>query len=175
MSIPTYLESSQAREDVRALLDDAPKLTRANGRPKPAGEAGRIIGDSALLGLRRDGAWTRIRLSRKWSNGLGWDILATAYHRPYDNLFAVSDLGEGWRAHRLRTGRIDWTAAINAGCDYDVHIVDSGGELSTAGDCESMATTAADLPDAICRVLLASWKVANLDTESPAPRGGRMG
>jgi hypothetical protein len=62
----------------------------------------------------------------------------------------VTDLGEGVRALRL------WTGEVMAGWEnwFD------GVMESVAGVIRIRFVTAADLPDAICRVMLASLRVA---------------
>ena len=139
MPLAEYLASEQAREDVKALLD---------GREEFVGP------DGICLITGPEGQWRAV-------NALddAGELLGRAYYRPDGDRYVVTDLGEGWRQHRLRTGRVDWTAEIIAACDYNPYIVDTG-ERATAGDCENLILKASDLPDAICRVMLASLRVA---------------
>lgn len=97
-----------------------------------------------------DGGW------RDWRRAQigAWTRLSTdgicCYFRPDGERFIVTDLGEGVRALRLRTGDVTQPAFEPRGCwQY--------GDILGADK-----VTGADLPDAICRVMLASLRVAGV-------------
>lgn len=169
MDIETYLKSEQARQDVQAALD-----RHRAGTDKTAARwtiASGVISDKSNPWLMA------FCMSADSSDGAKIDDepiivyptheAVAIYFRQEGGLFFVNDLGGGWRAHRLHTGRVDWEEEIIAKCNHDPHIVSvQDGPLSTAGDCETVATDAADLPAAICRVMLASYKIGSLPNAS---------
>lgn len=152
MTLAEYLASPQAREDVKALLQ-APDLVPVHERasrsrrrillPPP-----RYIWEARWN--RQDGPWTNACLST-WDPESGDEQqLARAYYRPDGDRYIVTDLGEGVRALRLRTGDVTQPAFEPRGCwQY--------GDILGADK-----VTGADLPDAICRVMLASLRVAGV-------------
>ena len=163
IEIATYLASPQAREDVRALLADLPARRRSNGTFKPEGESGSRLDDRTLLSARKAQAWTRIGIAQRWTSDLGWDHLATVYCRPNaDGRLVVSELGDGVQSLRLRTGCIKMNPSRIVEAIYAADAQDYGACVV------AMQTDSAALPDVICRVMLGSWKVANL---SPASDG----
>jgi hypothetical protein len=150
--LANYLETPQAREDVQALLDSC------DGAENSWAEK---TLDSGLHWMTEDaGAW--------WRVGLADSQVYSVYYRPDGDRYVVTDLGEGVRALRLRTGSVSYTyemrciplglqgARIKDGCVMADH-----GDPYRADDC----IAAADLPDALCRVMLASLKVASTPTE----------
>lgn len=140
MTLHDYLMTEQAREDVRGLCSaDGFWLINGLGR----------------LEIAQTGAWRVLWL-------IGERERLAAYYRPDGDRFVVTDLGEGVRALRLRTGSVSHTYAmpglpslrgtkIKDGCVIAWH-----GDLYRGDDCIS----APDLPDAICRVMLASLMVS---------------
>ena len=86
MPLAEYLASEQAREDARRADNE---LNTCTGRFYPISDAW----------LRSDvvGVWRKVRLERG-------DSSVSAYYRPDGERYVVTDLGEGVRALRLRTG-----------------------------------------------------------------------
>ena len=139
MTLSDYLQSEQAREDVRELFDsDKPSLPVMS------------IEDLCLV---RDevGAWRSVMI---WDDNQNKEL--TAYYRPDGDRYVVTDMGEGVRALMLRTGNLNTDAPLvvseirRAGAGEWGHLV------------AALVTSAADLPDAICRVMLASLRVAGV-------------
>ena len=162
MPLAEYLASEQAREDVKALL----------AKPCPQVMPGDPVGwrhygihalphpapPSPWMGVAADYGGRAIALP-------DWRTI-TAYYSPEGDRYVVTDLGEGWRALRLRG--IDWHTN-----DEIINKVDAvalplmspepGYETSVPwGTLELRYVAAADLPDAICRVMLASLTVAEV-------------
>lgn len=166
MTLHEYLMSEQAREDVRALIVPACGTLRKT----------REIG---LLRFRWScddfKAWMRVGL-RLRSSGLLETL--RVYYRPDGDRFVVTDLGEGVRALRLRTGAryIDILQKCRRtqraehfygafGQIYDATIGAGNWERGSGIGALFDASTEADhtnLPDAICRVMLASLRVAEV-------------
>ncbi len=142
--IEKYLQNKESREDVRRLLDSV------------SGAYNELVTTSGLcLATEDDGAWYRVDIIGEQAS------IYSAYYRPDGaDRFLVSDLGEGVRAYRLRTGDSAPTfyhvrGNLGPGIGFA-----EGGTLSHV-----LAPTAEELPDAICRTLLASYRVANLSAE----------
>lgn len=172
MNLTNYTQIEQAREDVKALLADslARDVKLGTGRiwHKPAGHASiKVQGFDVdtILTLNKRDAWNQVRLSQRDAELL--DAMATrvsAYYRPDGDRYVVTDLGEGVRALRLRTGicmltfpqvrevfeRTPEMPGVHFGADSALY--------ATEGDKASV--TAAEVPDALCRVMLASLRVA---------------
>ena len=159
MPLAEYLASEQAREDVRQLFDgDKPSLPVMS------------IEDLCLV---RDevGAWRSVMI---WDDNQNKEL--TAYYRPDGDRYVVTDLGEGVRALRIRTGakyidilqKCRRTTRHNHfygafGQIYDATIGAGNWERGSGIGALFDASTEADkanLPDAICRVMLASLRVA---------------
>lgn len=136
MTLHEYLMSEQAREDVRALVD---------GREEFVGPGGLCI----IAGP--EGKWRAMTAI----DDAGDEVLARVYYRPDGDRFVVTDLGEGVRALRLKKGDVLVRHPyIPDGTNYtDVHsgVLVADPEPSAPG-----------LPDAICRVMLASLRVAEV-------------
>lgn len=138
MDIETYLKSEAAREDVRALL----KIPM-----NPAFQRGEDFDFES----RPEKAWLRVEATR------GHLVFVRCYvHRALRGS-VVTDLGDGVRALRLKSG--NWNTDLS---DFEVSI---DGKVIMLGDqvMHREDPDDANLPDAICRVMLASYKVANLD------------
>ena len=170
MTLTDYLASEAAREDVKALLADFParEVKQPNGRIwyKPDGRASRRVGAGfkvdTMLSLAREDAWHRVGIAQR--DAVGAMVGCVAVYYRLDGLrYTVTDLGEGYRAFRLRTGGtyaaaqendMRKNACVALGGDGGVIVHPCGGamELAFAKD--------ADLPNAICRVMLASLRVA---------------
>jgi|GEM_PF-6839308 len=146
MTLSDYLQSEQAREDVRGLCSaDGFWLINGLGR----------------LEIAQTGAWRVLWL-------IGERERLAAYYRPDGDRFVVTDMGEGVRALRLK------------GCDLSVvngklrealgrmwrdnlfPIAYAISELTNGEIGTPYRVSAADLPDAICRVMLASLRVAEV-------------
>ena len=156
-----YLATEQAREDVRELLNGDKRAVCINE-----------IDDSGWV---KDEAWA-------WTSLWLWDDAqrreVVAYYRPDGDRFVVTDLGEGVRALRLRTGAqyLNLLQMCRRSKDaehfygklgkiYDATLGagnwERGSALGTLLDVTTEAR-AADLPDALCRVMLASLKVSEV-------------
>ena len=138
MPLAEYLASEQAREDVRQLFDgDKPRF------PVMSMEDLCLVRDEV-------GAWRSVMI---WDDNQNKEL--TAYYRPDGDRYVVTDLGEGVRALRLRTGDLYRRSGGPEECRA-IRGVWFGDALGTTN------VTAADLPDAICRVMLASLRVAGV-------------
>lgn len=186
MPLAEYLASEQAREDVRALLTDSPareiKLGTGRRWQKPAGHASikaQGFEVDTMLTLNKREAWSQIRLSQRDDEMAGAMVpRVTAYYRPDGERFVVTDMGEGVRALRLRTGAkyIDilqkcrrttrhnhFYGAFGQICDATIGAGnwERGSGIGALFDASTEADRA-NLPDAICRVMLASLKVSEV-------------
>ena len=145
MTLADYLASEAAREDVRRLLSE-PRPRVVHGDPV----GWRHYGVQAEPYPAPPSVWCGISVD--WGGSLPlaeWKYL-TVYYRPDGERYIVTDLGEGVKAKRLRTGQhlAGWENWFN-------------GEVeSTAGVITLRFVDAGDLADAICRVMLASLRVA---------------
>lgn len=159
MTIPDYLKSEQAREDVgRAIRELATCDGLAYGIDFGWMRAGII------------GAWRRVAVEE----GRGDErISITAYYRPDGDRFVVTDLGEGVRALRLRTGlpimmsgqkRVAFCNALQdrlpRRVTFDDMTLFACDKPWSGNPMHWYSVTAPDLPDALCRVMLASLMVA---------------
>jgi len=131
MPLAEYLASEQAREDVRHML--------SLGVP----QAVWFAATKSRISEFELGAWIRMMVTVDRET-------ISAFYRPDGDRYVVTDLGEGVRALRLRTG--EFMAGWENWAD--------GVLESVAGVIRIRFVTADDLPDAICRVMLASLKVA---------------
>ena len=151
MTLANYLETPQAREDVRELLaSDKPQL--------PV-----LSMEDLCWVLDEVGAWRRVLI---WDDAQNKEL--TANYRPDGDRFVVTDLGEGVRALRLKgCALLDIKPKVD---EVLMQMYRAGllhpnygpaaliqGEIGTIGN-----VTAADLPDALCRVMLASLKVSEV-------------
>ena len=147
MTLADYLGSEQAREDVRELLaSDKPQL--------PV-----LSMEDLCWVLDEVGAWRRVLI---WDDAQNKEL--TANYRPDGDRFVVTDLGEGVRALRLRTGCSQYLAMERSDPMREDLRASSTGNIWTTerGIMELDNVTAADLPEAICRVMLASLNVAGV-------------
>ena len=131
MPLAEYLASEQARPEVRQAIvhgiADAPE---------------RMISTGTM------GAWSVVQVTVHGES-------VSAYYRPDGDRYVryvVTDLGEGVRALRLRTGQ-----PLDGWQNWFDGIVDS-----TAGVIRKQDVRADQLPDALCRVMLASLRVAGV-------------
>ena len=142
MTLAEYLASEQVREDVRLVVAKPHDVLRYSGNGGPWLERTTLK------------AWTRLGIE-------GADQYITAYYRPDGDRYVVTDLGEGVRALRLRTGWIHGRA--NGHAMQERETLASGGVgwvAGMSGDIELDGVKEDQLPDAICRVMLASLRVA---------------
>lgn len=161
MDIESYLKSELARDAVGKLTSLYPDQTRMNTLADFRGQ----------WGMQTAGAWRVV--------GIWGDIcepaLVSVYYRPDGERFIVSDLGEGVKSLRLRLGRID-VLGLTATMDDIPQVVCWAMQdafVSDVLECDEALTSGqrmpqsliADLPDAICRVMLASYKVSHLTDE----------
>lgn len=137
-----YLTRPQAVEDVRDVVE------RGCGAYRPMSPFG-----TGHLYHRAAGAWSALALEPVGER----PEAICVYFRPNgEGRYIVTDLGEAVRALRLRTGWFNWHDAIPSGTpDLKPALLTPWGGLW-------METTAADLPRAICAVLLAARRVASL-------------
>ena len=173
MTLADYLGSEQAREDVGRVIADLPArdVKVGGGRiwHKPAEQAGlRLdgLGEDALLSLKKAGAWMELHVAQGDLKLLGAMMLrCSAHYRPDGDRFVVTDLGEGVRALRLRTGCSQYLAMERSDPMREDLRASSTGNIWTTerGIMELDNVTAADLPDAICHVMLASLNVAGVE------------
>ena len=145
MTLADYIGSEQAREDVRELLaSDKPQL--------PV-----LSMEDLCWVLDEVGAWRRVLI---WDDAQNKEL--TANYRPDGDRFVVTDLGEGVRAACLRgldlanTEHFDRLNALGRTLDDDFR------QTAPLGWIELRDVKPADLPDALCRVMLASLKVAEV-------------
>ena len=144
MPLAEHLASEQAREDVRRLIHESVGYLRVG---------------HGTWNLGSDGAWKTVIYH---SNATQQDH--TAYYRPDGDRYVVTDLGEGVRALRLRTGESAYGPATGVAMLEKLKLYDAEHPRNALGgmahELELIGVQQADLPDAICRVMLASLKVA---------------
>lgn len=159
MTLAEYLASELAREDVKALLAQ-PSQTLGELAPDTEARVGSVRTEPLPVTWsdykHAGSAWRQVELDHA-------DGCLSVYYRPDGDRYVVTDLGDGVRAYRLATGRTWWQAQENdmkrnaishLGGESGHSVCPAGGAMELAG------VTASDLPDAICRVMLASLRVA---------------
>ena len=173
MTLANYLETPQARADVRALLTDSPareiKLGTGRRWQKPAGHASikaQGFEVDTMLTLNKREAWSQIRLSQRDDEMAGAMVpRVTAYYRPDGERFVVTDMGEGVRARALRTGEVGGPMHSDSPCQIAEAAScmprGTGNRTWVDGALYAEGIEAKELPDAICRVMLASLRVAH--------------
>lgn len=166
--VEQYLSSPQAVEDLREHLE----RSRSDHKLTENGWCGRD--DAGQFQSRTDGAWHVVRytgISRtyfRWDRAYrcgdltcGGPFCDSIGHRaPY----IVSDLGEGLRCYALRTGDVEYRSL--PGTPPSSGILERDGRLFacyTRRDSLCVGVDAADLPAAIVRVMLASYRLAHLE------------
>lgn len=147
-----------------SLLDEYPDADAA------AAEAAALIAmPIGPAGIDNRGPWRRV-LYRGVALVLvqyGMEMGHWVWYCPEGDRFIVSDLGEGLRGYAMRTG--DFEHRSLPGAFPSAGILEREGRIfacSLRGDSVCLGTEAADLPAAIVRVMLASYRLANL--EGPA-------
>ena len=135
-TVERYLMSDEARENVRVHLAPTACSTSKEGWVKD-----------------ERGPWRRFWLSctRDDRNKDGLNV----YFRPEGDRYIVTDLGEGVRALRMRTGMLEPTIKIP-------HLLQPD-DRQFAEPVVYNRCTADELPDSICKVMLSTYRVANLE------------
>jgi len=157
-TLADYLATEQAREDARRLLV-APYPRRIDA----------IVNDMpAVMSLYPADAWTRVSMTAQTFMRPGDPQDAGCYFRSDGDRYIVTDLGEGVRALRIKgCALLDIKTKVDealmqmyqAGMLHATYgpVALIQGEIGTIGN-----VNASDLPDAICRVMLASLRVAGV-------------
>ena len=149
MPLAEYLASEQAREEVARMVAAPSGIIKAH----------RIDGGFLARGWKDAGVWSQIGVIR---GDFERSVIVSAYCCPDGDRYVVTDLGEGVRALRLRTGWIHGRA--NGHAMQERETLASGGVgwvAGMSGDIELDGVKADQLPDALCRVMLASLRVAH--------------
>ena len=134
-NLAEYLASERARDDVRLLIRESVGYLRVG---------------HGTWNLGGDGAW---KTAIYHTNATQQDH--TVYYRLDGDRYVVTDLGEGVRALRLRIG------CINTDSQFDGTWRKLLGHPAVRSYFDTLyaEVTAADLTDAICKVMLASLRV----------------
>lgn len=143
MTTIAYLNSPQARITVAKLIEVYPDQTIMNTLADFRGQ----------WGMAKTGIWRMVHLTdtRDPMAQILTPPLARIYYRPDGDHFIVSDLGDGTKAWRLRTGQMAPAGTLQTHAPM----------LRGDGILERTSTSA-DLPNAICSILLATLRIANL-------------
>ena len=150
-SIETYLQGEQARKAIAQLkihFDDGRDQTMMNA-PEYGG----------IWRIAETGPWFSVTLS----NRPHLPPVATCYYRPEGHRFLVTDLGRGVLDLRLRTGQMwSWGKDLHSLIPVGVDLCDRSVacKVNVAGEALANAHI---LPEAICSVLLASFRIASLE------------
>jgi hypothetical protein len=143
--IEPYLEGPHAEADVAAVL---------------AADFGQdVVCHNRIWFWRkeRDHAWTYVALH--WPGPRSWGC----YYRPDGDRFIVTDLGEGVRVMRLRTGYVGLIDDLPYEEVPGAPMICDGRLIGVTVPRDENRIPAADLPRTIARVLLASRRVARLE------------
>ena len=146
MTLANYLETPQARADVRALLERrrlTPNFTDIHAK-----------NPHRFMGITKTRAWHVVTMSVEGET-------CQALYRPEGDRYVVTDLGEGVRALRLRTGILHSRAAVEAAKARQGICRNQEWTMGGTADLELDGVKPEHLPDAICRVMLASLRVAH--------------
>jgi len=139
--------------DIETYLNGA--LARAGAAKMNKAPVGRVL-------YFEGGCWHRLTDGEWYSVALYLDSgdRATAYYRREGRHHVVSDCCEGMKSFLIQTGRRFFTKKDAAAVTCSLTTIGSAGDVQTVCGVDS-----ANLPDAICRVLLASYKVSTLAPE----------
>ena len=156
--LETYLQSEEAVAALREMLARCP-----GGHDSPEWD---FYLSAPAEGLR---AWWEVRPQPDVTrdNDPPFDRMPVAYFRPDGDRYIVSDLGEAVRALRLRTRLTPHEADVAA--SRVLMTMRNAPRWWVPNTCVGSAieiphgVPAADLPRALCRVLLAAYRVANLE------------
>lgn len=146
--IEAYLQSEQAMMDVGTVIAEPRTISRNI--------------DGRCYVLMEEEIWRRLELCVRITESDKWEVMR-AYFRPDGDRYIVTDLGEGLRTYALRTGDIEYRGFSRQPIS-GIH--DRDGRLyacRTRNDSLCLGMEAAELPGAICRVLLAAYRVANVE------------
>jgi len=155
MDVAEYLQSEQAVQAAQILL-----LESKSGARRAAVDAPLPFGEMAIQPAAMwQRAWHCVYLCARYARYAVAHEMAVVYFRPEGDRYIVTDLGVAVRALRLRTGRVGGeslppTPGVRMG---------SGGLLIATSDDDEDTVSAADLPRAICRVLLVAHRVTLLE------------
>lgn len=145
--IDKYLQGEQAREDVSTLIEQ--------DKQRPFGKIER---DGMLLEIAQSGAWTEVMFYA------GQSMMQAFYHRSDDAFFpfTISDRMHAMAASALRThksiGRL-----MSEILRLTVDMTNNGDFVFVEQPSLTIVRVhEKHLPSAICRVLLASYRVATL-------------
>lgn len=141
MTLPEYLQSEQARSEMQQAIEHG--VADAPGR---------------MLSTGTTGAWSVVQVTVD-------GVSVTAYHRPDGDRYIVTDLGEGVRALRLRTGAL---GVSQRQLSEVLNGIPTFGVIAVGDALYKAEVKPAMLPDALCRVMLASLRVAEV-TPRPKP------
>ena len=156
MTVAEYLQSEEAVAALREMLARCP-----GGHDSPEWD---FYLSAPAEGLR---AWWEVRPQPDVTrdNDPPFDRMPVAYFRPDGDRYIVSDLGEAVRALRLRTGVMDPEIVLPtwASEGYCVpYVCANYWPVLAMADAHGVGVSAADLPRAIVRVMLAAHRVAAL-------------
>ncbi len=183
--VEQYLRSDEAAHDVAALLAEKPQAS--------AGWPGTSLAARGPWMLSVDQVWsvlTHRQVSVPGGLGVSFRQLARediplgspnfyGWSEAPVGHYAVTDLGEGARALKLRTGVMEGGAAVGALINATtVRALGDPWEAAgrvrwtwNGGDLYLPAVAPADLPRRLCDVLLASYQIARLELPRDAPAG----
>lgn len=144
--------SDVARGDAMTLHDYL-QSEHARSEMQQASEHGVADAPGRMLSTGTIGAWSVVQVTVD-------GVSVTAYYRPDGNRYIVTDLGEGYRSAVLRgfdrtkhmAALMGLTKEMPPGFDTDAPL----------GTIELRDVAAETLPDALCRVMLASLRVAEV-------------
>lgn len=160
--IAEYLRSPQARSDVSMLL----------ATKSPYRMIWPTDGIRRTMRLKLAGTWLEVSISGEKDSDRPFIF---AYILPRTDRFVISDLGHGVRTYAMRTGEYggpryqdfhcgmaEAVSCWPAGSTWHDGAIWADGEERSNNPHIGLGIKANDLPDAICRVMLASLRVANL-------------
>ncbi len=160
MTVAEYLQSEEAVHDVAALLEA--KRAHARLEVHPGIRVLRREGQAHGWGHGYVGPWQRVSFG---GARYPQEKHVYAYYRPEGDRYIVTDLGEAVRALRLRTGVMDPEIVLPtwASEGYCVpYVCANYWPVLAMADAHGVGVSAADLPRAIVRVMLAAHRVAAL-------------
>ena len=143
-----YLATAQAREDVRHMLSCGLPSTEL------------FPASSAHIAEFEAGAWIRMQVTV----GTATPRSVSAYYRPDGDRYVVTDLGEGFRAACLRGFDRCEREHMQQLAELAQTFPSDFDEEAPLGWLELRKVEAKDLPDALCRVMLASLRVAEVQS-----------
>ena len=144
MTLADHLQTPQAREDVRHML--------SCGVPS----AQWFSATKTRISEFKSGAWIRILITAERHS-------ISACYRPDGDRFVVTDLGEGFRAACLRGFDRCEREHMQQLAELAQTFPSDFDEEAPLGWLELRKVEAKDLPDALCRVMLASIKVSEVN------------